>query len=191
MAAGRAGAHLMLWRYTPVDNLLFHPKVVHLPIALGVLMPLFAAGLAVAWWRKWLPPRAWLLAVALQGVLVLSGVVALSSGEREEDRVEAVVAESLIETHEEAAEVFVWASGGVFAIMLLSAALLRRPSGLAMAAAATLGTIVVLGLGYRTGQAGGELVYEHGAASAYVGPSGPGPAPPPAHDLEEEEEDDD
>jgi hypothetical protein len=28
-------------------------------------------------------------------------------------------------------------------------------------------------LGYRTGQAGGELVYRHGAAQAY------GPAPPP------------
>jgi len=29
-----------------------------------------------------------------------------------------------------------------------------------------VGTLVVLGLGYRTGQAGGGLVYRHGAAQA-------------------------
>jgi hypothetical protein len=32
----------------------------------------------------------------------------------------------------------------------------------------------VLGLGYRTGQAGGSLVYEHGAAQAHVGATAAG-----------------
>lgn len=81
-------------------------------MALGVLMPLIAGGLVFAWWRNWLPWRAWLVAVGLQIVLVASGVVALRSGEVEEERVERVVSESLIEAHEEAAEVFVWGSGG-------------------------------------------------------------------------------
>ena len=131
-------------------------------------MPLIAGGLALAWWRGWLPWRAWLVAVGLQAVLLASGVVALRTGEAEEDRVERIVSESLIEAHEEAAEVFVWGSGAVLAMMLAAAAFNQKRSGLPIAAVATLGTLVVLGLGYRTGQAGGSLVYEHGAAQAYA-----------------------
>jgi len=159
-----------------MDELLFHPKLVHVPMALGVLMPLIAGGLLLAWWRNWLPRRGWFLAIALQSLLVGSGVLALRSGEAEEDRVERVVAERFIEEHEEAAEVFVWASGGVLAVMLLAAALGARRSGLPTAAAATLGTFLVLGLGYRTGQAGGRLVYQHGAAQAYTGANAPNAA---------------
>jgi anti-sigma factor RsiW len=150
-----------------MDALLFHPKVVHIPMALGVLMPLIASGLALAWWRGWLPWRGWIVAVGLQAVLLVSGVVALRTGEAEEERVERIVSESLIEAHEEAAEVFVWSSGAVLAIMLAAAAFGQKRSGLPIAAVATLGTLVVLGLGYRTGQAGGSLVYEYGAAQAY------------------------
>jgi uncharacterized membrane protein len=157
-----------------MDTLFFHPKVVHLPIALGVLMPLLAGGVLLAWWRQWLPARSWVLVAALQGILLASGIVALQTGESEEDRVERVVPEQAIEEHEEAAELFVWASGGVFAVMLLAGALGSRRSGLPTAAAATLGTLLVLGLGYRTGQAGGTLVYEHGAAQAYSGSVAPG-----------------
>jgi hypothetical protein len=156
-----------------MDALFFHPKWVHVPMALGVLMPLVAGGLLLAWWRRWLPPRGWLVAVALQAVLLASGIVALRSGEAEEERVESVVAERFIEEHEEAAETFVWASGGVLAGMLLAVALGSRPSSLPTAAAATLGTLLVLGLGYRTGEAGGRLVYQHGAARAYTGGGAP------------------
>jgi hypothetical protein len=74
-----------------MDALLFHPKVVHIPMALGVLMPLIAGGLALAWWRSWLPWRAWFVAVGLQVALLVSGVVALRTGEAEEDRVERIV----------------------------------------------------------------------------------------------------
>jgi hypothetical protein len=151
-----------------MDALFFHPKLVHIPMALGVLMPLVAVTLWVAWLRGWLPRGAWFLAVGLQAILVVSGIAAMRSGEAEEDRVETIVAERLIEEHEEAAEVFVWASGGVLGVMLLAAALGSRRAGLPIAAAATLGTLLVLGLGYRTGQAGGSLVYEHGAAGAYA-----------------------
>lgn len=156
-----------------METLLFHPKLVHLPIALGVLMPLVAAGAWIAWWRGWLPRRGWFFAVALQTILVGSGVAALQSGEAEEDRVESVVPEQLIEAHEEAAELFVQASGGVLVVMLLAAVLASRRSGLPLAAVATVGTFVVFGLGYRTGDAGGSLVYEHGAAQAYGGAAAP------------------
>lgn len=151
-----------------MDTLFFHPKVVHIPIALGMLMPLVAGGVLLAWWRQWLPARGWVIVVALQAILLGSGIVALQTGESEEERVERVVPEQAIEEHEEAAEVFVWASGAVLGAMLLGLATTKRRAGLPLAALGTLGTLVVLGLGYQTGQAGGELVYQHGAASAYV-----------------------
>jgi uncharacterized membrane protein len=168
-----------------MDALLFHPKLVHVPMALGVLMPLVAGGLLLAWWRKWLPRRAWLLAVGLQVLLVGSGALALRTGEAEEDRVERIVAERVIEQHEEAAEAFVWASAGVLAVMVLAAALRSQRSSLSMATAASVGTLLVLGLGYRTGQAGGALVYQHGAAQAYVGALPAGEAHARAQDDEE------
>ncbi len=154
-----------------MDALLFHPKLVHIPIALGVLMPLIAGAVWVAWWRQWLPARSWVLVVGLQAMLLGSGIVALQTGESEEARVERVVPEGALDEHEEAAEAFVFASGGVLGLMLLALALGRRKAGLPSAAVATLGTLAVLALGYRTGQAGGDLVYRHNAASAYVGPA--------------------
>ena len=168
-----------------MDALLFHPKLVHIPMALGVLMPVIAAGLLLAWWRNWLPRRGWFVAVALQALLLGSGIVALRSGEAEEERVERMVEERFIEQHEEAAEMFVWAGGVVLAVMMLAAALGTARSGLPLAVVATLGTFLVLGLGYRTGQAGGNLVYQHGAGQAYAGPAtssaGQGMAEPRAH----------
>ncbi len=151
-----------------MDSLLFHPKLVHVPMALAALMPLVSVGLLLAWWRKWLPARAWIIAVALQGVLVASGIAALRTGEADEERVERVVAERFIEEHEEAAKPFVWTSGGVLALMLVAFAMSSRRIGSVAATVATVGTFVVLVLGYRTGQAGGELVYRHGAAKAYA-----------------------
>lgn len=159
-----------------MDQLFFHPKVVHLPMALAVLMPLVSAGLLAAWWAGVLPRRAWLVAVALQLVLVGSGVVALRSGEHEEERVERVVDEKLIETHEESAEAFVWGAGAILVLQLAAAALRREATARAMAAAAVAGTLLVLFLGYRTGEAGGRLVYEHGAAAVYTSGRGAGEA---------------
>lgn len=160
-----------------MDSILFHPKLVHLPIALAVLMPLVTGGILLAWWREWLPARTWGVAVALQVILVGSGVLALRSGDVEGERVEGVVAERFVEAHEEAAEAFVWASGGVLAVMLLGLALSSRPTGPITATVATLGTLIVLWLGYRTGQAGGDLVYRHGAAQAYLNGGTPSSSP--------------
>ncbi|MCC6807473.1 MAG: hypothetical protein IT381_08620 [Deltaproteobacteria bacterium] len=151
-----------------MSSLFFHPMVVHLPIALGILMPFVAAGVLVAMWKNWLPTRAWLGVVLLQALLVGTGIIAMRSGEAEEERVERVTGEPAIEAHEEAAEQFVWASGAVLGVMLVAGALRRSRSGLPLAGAAALGTLLVLGFGYRTGKAGGALVYEHGAAQAYA-----------------------
>jgi uncharacterized membrane protein len=151
-----------------MDQLFFHPKLVHLPMALAVLMPLVTGGVLVAWWRGWFDRRVWVLVFALQAVLVGSGALAMNTGEREEERVEQVVAEEHIESHEEAATVFVWASA---AVLLLMAVPLMLPDGRvrqALLLGGFLGTLIVLRLGYRAGEAGGKLVYEYGAAQVYV-----------------------
>ena len=145
-----------------------HPLFVHIPIALAVLMPMISVGLLVAWWRGVLPRRVWWIAVALQAVLVASGVAALRSGEADESRAETVVPESAIEAHEEAAEVFVIGSIGVLVIALAAGTVRTPRTAQALAALAAVGTLAVTGLGYRTGRAGGRLVYEHGAAAAYA-----------------------
>ena len=178
-----------------MDTLFFHAKVVHIPIALGVLMPLISGAFLVAWWRKWLPIRSWFAVVALQAILLGSGFVALQTGDSEEDRIERVVPQHAIDKHEETAKVFVLASGGVLGLMLLAWALRRSKNGLPAATLATLGTVAVLALGYRTGQAGGELVYRYNAASVYANSNprtalpGAGASQHPDDDSEDEDDD--
>jgi uncharacterized membrane protein len=154
----------------PMDAMPLHPKLVHVPIALAILMPVVSAGLLLAWFRDLVPRRTWMVAVALQAILVVSSIFAMRTGEADEETVEAVVAESAIEAHEEAAEVFTWTAAGVLVLFVAGAVL---PVGVARASAsaATAATLVVLLLGYRVGEAGGSLVYEHGAASAFAAPA--------------------
>lgn len=153
-----------------MEQLLFHPKVVHLPMALAVLMPLVAGGTLFAWWRGWFDRRVWVIVLMLQAALVGSGFVAMNTGETEEERVEEIVAEQYIESHEEAAEAFVWASAVVLALMLLPMVLPEGRLRSAAALCACLGTLLVFGLGLKAGEAGGRLVYQHGAAQAYAAP---------------------
>ncbi len=161
-----------------------HPKLVHLPIALAVLMPLLSLGLLAAWWRGLLPRRTWVVAITLQAVLVGSGFLALETGEGDEERVEQVVPEAAIEAHEEAAQVFMLGAGGVLVLALAAGLIRRERAARGVAGLAAVGTLVVLALGYRVGQAGGELVYQHGAASAFAtaGPGGSGGGAQPADD---------
>ncbi|HLU38194.1 MAG TPA: DUF2231 domain-containing protein [Planctomycetota bacterium] len=148
-----------------------HPMVVHLPMALSVLMPVLAGILCVATWRGWLPGKSWLLVIAAQALLVGSGFVALRTGEHDEDRVERVVAKSVIHEHEEAAEVFVDAGLVALGIALLPM-FLGRSRWVGSARLLTLfAMLAVSGLGYRVGKAGGALVYEHGAAAAFAQPA--------------------
>lgn len=147
-----------------------HPKLVHLPIALALLMPFLSAGLLFAWIKGLFPKRTWALVIGLQAVLLMSGIAALRTGEADEERVEKVTSEKLIKAHEEKAEVFVWGSGAVLLLTLAAGLLRQEKVAKGLAAAAVLGSVAVLGLGYRTGEAGGQLVYTHNAASAFTGP---------------------
>lgn len=151
-----------------MNDLPLHPLLVHLPIALSALVPLIAGGLLLAWFRGWLPRQAFLVATLLQLALVATGVAALKTGEADGERVERLVPEAALEAHEEAAETFVWAAGGVAVLFVVASLLGDRSAAKIVGGVATLGTVAVLGLGIQTGHAGGKLVYQHGAANAYL-----------------------
>ena len=143
-----------------------HPAVVHFPIVFAVLAPIFAIGALIAIRRGSRPLVAWGLTVALVGGLVASAWAALETGEQQEDRVEPVVAEQAFETHEEAAEAFLGATIALLAVALVGFA--PRGAGRAARIVATLGTFVIVGLGYRVGHSGGRLAYQEGGAAAYA-----------------------
>ena len=142
-----------------------HPAVVHLPIALVLLLPLFAAGAIVAIRKGARPLVAWGLTLAMAAALVGSAWIATETGEQQEERVENVVGDVPMHAHEEAAESFL-----ALAFIVLVAAtpgLSRRRLGKFARAAGLVGSLGLVWAGWNVGRSGGELVYEHGAASAY------------------------
>lgn len=155
-----------------MSDLPLHPALVHLPLGLAFVMPFLAAALAWALWVGRAPRRTWAIVVALQAVLLAGGLAALRTGEAQEDRVERIVAEAAIARHESAAEQFVWAAALTFALAV-AAFLLKEGAAMRSSLVLTaLASVVVTGLAIRTGHAGGQLVYVHGAASAYSAPAG-------------------
>jgi uncharacterized membrane protein len=159
-----------------VPSLPLHPALVHLPIGLSLVVPLIALGVLVAVRRRALPARAWVLVVALQALVFAGGLAAAQAGERDQARVERLVGRHFVHDHEERAEAFLWVAGATVAVAAAPLALASFPT-LFMAAAVT-GSVATAGLALYAGEAGGALVYAHGArgaATAFV----PGSAPAP------------
>jgi len=143
-----------------------HPAVVHFPIALAALTPLFAALILLAIRSGRTPPLTWAVVVLMQALLVGSTWFAHETGEDQEERVEKVVKESLIEEHAEAADWVLWVAVAGLAV---SAVGLAGGSAGAWARAGALAiSLATLAAAVRTGHLGGELVYRYGAANAYV-----------------------
>jgi uncharacterized membrane protein len=160
-----------------------HPAVVHFPIVLMVLLPLAMLGALWTIRRGAKASRAWGIAVAVSGALFVSAWVALKTGQAQEDKVEPVVAEQPLNAHEEAAELFLIVSGVV--LVLAGAGLAPGALGRWSRVLAIAGSAGLVVAGWRVGSLGGELVYRHGAASAYATPgSVPGGAMP-AREREE------
>ena len=153
-----------------MTSLPLHPAIVHLPLGLAFIMPALAIRVGWALWKGRIQPRTWATIIVAQAVLLGAGMIAMSTGEREENRVEAVVPEAAIEQHEALAEQFVWATGGT---LLLAGLVLvfRRPAiARALTTATVVGTVVVAASAVRVGHAGGRLVYGHNAGAAYSAP---------------------
>ena len=143
-----------------------HPLIVHLPIAMTVLLPLFGLGALIAIRRGARVVPVWGLATAMIALTLGSGLLAKETGEDEEDAVEKVVAEESIKTHEEAADAFTLATGVV--LVIAGVGFVRGSVGSTARGVAAAGTLAVLYMGYNVGHTGGQLVYRDGAASAYT-----------------------
>jgi uncharacterized membrane protein len=143
-----------------------HPAVVHFPLVLVILLPFFAAGALWAIRRGTAPRRAWALPLAVTAALFVSGVVALSTGRAEEERVEGVVPEAAVSAHEEAAERFLIFGGAL--LLVAAAGLGRGHLGTSARLLTMVGSLAFVAAGIQVGGAGGALVYQHGAAGAYA-----------------------
>lgn len=141
-----------------------HPMLVHVPLGLAAVLPL--VGLWLLWFARNQPVARsiWLLLLLLQLATSAGAIVALRSGEAEEDRVEHLLPHDALESHEERAEAFAYASlltlVGITGMTIISTRL--RKDGL-LASLTLLLFLVQAGLGVATGKAGGELVWTHGA----------------------------
>lgn len=152
-----------------------HPILVHFPMALAALLPLVALAALVAGFRSGPGARSrkyWVVIVVLHAFLAGSSFLALQAGEKDEERVEEVLAsEAPLETHEEAGELFI----KVVAIALVVSALGLAPGmfGQWAQVAGGVATLVILVLGIQVGHSGGQLVYKHGAAAAFTAAGAP------------------
>ena len=152
-----------------------HPAIVHYPIVLATLLPL-AAVVALILIARGSPVRkTWAFVVVLSAMLALASFVAVKTGESQEDAVEEVVAEEPIHEHEEAGERMLIFSG--IGVLLMGLGLANGKLGRAGRWIGTAAGAGLLVAAYQVGSLGGELVYKHGAAQAYVDDAAPASVP--------------
>ena len=167
-----------------------HPAVVHFPIVLALLLPFVAGAGLYGTLRRGAIRSVWAPVVAFSLLLAASAWAAVETGQDQEDTVEGVVSESLIHEHEEAAEGLL-AGSAVVAVIVL-AGLAPGVLGKGARYAAVPAALVVLALAFPVGKSGGELVYTHGAAAAFVpgsGAAGDGPSQTPRRGGDDDNED--
>jgi uncharacterized membrane protein len=143
-----------------------HPVVVHFPIVFAALLPWIAFGALFATARGWRPGRAWAGVVLAAALVAGAGWMAEETGEDQMKRVEKVVGKDLVEHHAERAEHFVELA--VATALLAAGGLFGGRIGRVARVATAIASLAVLGAVVLTGKSGGELVYKHGAANAYL-----------------------
>ena len=161
-----------------------HPALVHIPLGLAIIMPFFTVLVYILIRQGRLDARSWLLPVILQLVIVAFSFVAMKSGENEEDKVEKVVKEVFIEEHEEAAKVYL--ATAILSLAALAFGLKEGAKKDTVRSASILLLFAAMGAVMYTGKLGGELVYKHGASSAYTNSSQSSQLPT----IEEKDDDD-
>jgi len=144
-----------------------HPAVVHFPIVLAFLVPIFAIGAIVMIRRGAQARRAWSIPLVGAAALALSAWVAVETGEGQGERVERVVGERALDGHEEMAEMFL--TGSVILVLISAAGLAPGAIGKSARVLTAAGAVLLVAGAARVGHSGGQLVYQHGAASVYAG----------------------
>ncbi len=163
-----------------------HPAVVHFPIVFVFLLPVIALGALWAIRRGAAPRPAWLAVVVMAALLTASSWAAVQTGGVQEDRVEDMVAEGPLESHEEAGERFLILS--VIGLAVVVTGLARGSLGRVGRWAGVAAAGALLLAGWQVGHTGGELAYRHGAAAVYH--QSAGVARQPSHGDHEETEHD-
>ncbi len=146
----------------------WHPLIVHFPIVLSVAFPLAAIAVLIIGLGRSNVRKLWVGVMVVNALLAGSGLLAMQTGEHDEERVENVlVSEGPLETHADNAQVFLYVTG--LALLLSALGLSSGYWGGLGRGLGTFASVVVLVLGIRVGHSGGGLVYQHGAAAAFVG----------------------
>lgn len=149
-----------------MNGLPLHPVVVHLPIALGFILPLFTIVICFCMAKNILENKTWYLVIFLQLIFVSSLFMAIETGEKEEDKVGEVIGETWVEWHEEQTEALM--PMGLLVLALNAVALVKNSKikktsqGLSV-----LGMMITAWFLVGAGHSGGEMVYLKGATKAY------------------------
>ena len=161
-----------------------HPLIVHIPIVISFILPVLIIVFALMIKKNKMSANSWLVIIGLQLTVVAGGYISLETGETEEHNVKHVVSKKLIHEHEEAAEVFVGVS--VLALVLsIGSLFLRKEIAFPVKLTVSFIALVAGYLAFQTGELGGELVYKHGAANAYITDEPQGLLPTPGKNTSE------
>lgn len=147
----------------------WHPKLVHVPIALCILMPPLTIGLLLLVRLGWMDRRSVILAAGLQAMCAASSLAALYTGHEDAVAVEGYASDRAMDAHDARAHQFVYVAAATTALFgLLLYAGWRKQSLQRAAAAAVVAAVMLQGYaGYRVGDAGGRLVYVSNASDAH------------------------
>jgi len=142
-----------------------HPALVHVPLGLAVVLGPLLLGLL--WLERRAPAQRgpWWLGAACASVLAVGALAASSAGEDEALRLAQRIPTAALEAHDDAAGIFTAASVVVALLALASGVAAQPRPRRALQLASALLALLLLPLALRVGHAGGELVWEHGAAS--------------------------
>ncbi len=161
-----------------------HPAVVHFPIVLAAFFPIVAGAIFWLVFRDRAKTALWRVVLLYAAVMLVSARVAVNTGESQEDVVEEVVDHDFIHDHEESAEAL--ALTAAIAFLAVALGLLGGKAGLVARSLSVVVSVVMVVQALNVGKTGGELVYVHGAAAAYVGDS----AAVEPHGPEDDDDDD-
>lgn len=146
-------------------DLPLHPVLVHFPIALAVILPLLLLLVILGQKKGLLSMQTWWLLAVLQVISAGTGYLAMEAGEDDEEKVEKFVPEAAIEEHEEKAEVFVYTSAGLMALILLAGFFPQRQS---LKILSLVISLAVAAMAVGTGHTGGKIIYQFGGAQGHV-----------------------